>query len=408
VRGHGRVGDGQRPDAASLPPDLTRRLIVAALVVVAFVVGIIAGGQMDPIPDTVNDVFGAKGQDATSQAIDIIHDDYFHTVDNKDLENASIGSIIAHIKKRYNDRFSHYFTPSEYDQFKQGSSLSGVGIAVNQVPEGLRVATVYKHTPARDGGIQPGEIITGVNGHSIAGKDANLVTNQIRGPAGTKVTLTVKSRDGKSREVTLTRAQVDIPQVTGRIETINGKKVGYVRLAGFFPGAHGELRKEVENLYARGAQGLILDLRGNGGGLLTEGVLVSIIFVPNGVIVSTHGRTQNTRTFDATGDALPKHPMVVLINGDTASASEIVTAALEQSGTAKVVGTTSFGKGTFQEVIPLNNGGALDLTVGQYLTRNGTSINDVGIPPQVKAKDNPDTKPDEGLNKALQVLAPSL
>ena len=103
-----------------------------------------------------------------------------------------------------------------------------------------------------------------------------------------------------------------------------------------------------------------------------------------------------------------KHPMVVLINGDTASASEIVTAALEQSGTAKVVGTTSFGKGTFQEVIPLNNGGALDLTVGQYLTRNGTSINDVGIPPQVKAKDNPSTKPDEGLNKALQVLAPTL
>jgi carboxyl-terminal processing protease len=97
--------------------------------------------------------------------------------------------------------------------------------------------------------------------------------------------------------------------------------------------------------------------------------------------------------------------MVVLINGDTASASEIVTAALEQSGIATVAGTTSFGKGTFQEVVPLNNGGALDLTVGEYLTRNGTSINGTGIPPQVKAKDNPDTKPDEGREQALQVLA---
>lgn len=387
---------------------MSRKLIVAALVAVAFVVGIVAGGQVDAIRNGVNDVFGNQSQDATSQAIDVIHDDYFHTVDDKDLENASIASIIAHIKQRYHDRFSHYFTKSEYDRFKQGSSLSGVGIAVNEVPRGLRVATVYKHTPARDAGIEPGDVITGVNGHSIAGKDANAVTSEIRGPAGTKVTLTIASRDGSSRDVTVTRREVDIPQVTGRIETVGGKKVGYVRLAGFFPGAHAELRKEVERLYQQGAQGLVLDLRGNGGGLLTEAVLVSSIFVPNGVIVSTNGRTQDTRTFDATGDSIPKHPMVVLINGDTASASEIVTAALEQSGTAKVVGTTSFGKGTFQEVIPLNNGGALDLTVGQYLTRNGTSINDVGIPPQVKAKDNPSTKPDEGLNKALQALAPQL
>jgi carboxyl-terminal processing protease len=385
-----------------------RTLVIATALLVAFVVGIVAGGQVDAIRDSVDDVFGNQSQDATSQAIDVIHDDYFHTVDNNDLENASIASIIDHIKQRYHDRFSHYFTPSEYDRFKQGSSLSGVGIAVNQVPQGLRVATVYKDTPAREAGVEPGEIITAVNGNSIAGKDENVVTSQIRGAEGTKVTLTIAATDGTKRDVTLTRREVDIPQVAGHIEKIDGHKVGYVMLAGFFPGAHAELRKEVEHLYSQGAQGIVLDLRGNGGGLLTEGVLVSSIFVPNGVIVSTHGRTQDTRTFDATGDALPRHPMVVLINGDTASASEIVTAALEQSGVAKVVGTTSFGKGTFQEVIPLHNGGALDLTVGQYLTRNGTSINDVGIPPQVKAKDNPKTKPDEGLQQVLQALAPQL
>jgi carboxyl-terminal processing protease len=388
---------------------LTRRtLAIAALVAIAFVVGIVAGGQVDVIRGAVNDVLGDKAQDATAQAIDVIHDDYFHTVDKADLENASIASIIDHIKHRYHDHFSHYFTRDEYDRFKQGSSLSGVGVAVNEVPRGLRVATVYKQTPAREAKIQPGDVITGVNGTSIAGKDADAVTSQIRGPAGTKVTLTIASKDGGIRDVALTRREVDIPQVVGHIETVNGSKVGYVRLAGFFPGAHAELRKEVERLYEQGAQGLILDLRGNGGGLLTEAVLVSSIFVPDGVIVSTHGRTQHTRTFDATGDALPRHPMVVLINGDTASASEIVTAALEQSGVAKVAGTTSFGKGTFQEVIPLNNGGALDLTVGEYLTRNGTSINHIGIPPQVKAKDIPKTKPDEGIQGALRVLAPQL
>jgi carboxyl-terminal processing protease len=383
-------------------------LVIAALVAVALLAGIVVGGQVGFVRDAVDDVFGNPGQEATSQAIDVIHDDYFHTVDDADLENASIGSIIDHIKKRYHDRFSHYFTRSDYDRFKQGAHLSGVGIAVTEVSRGLRVATVYKHTPAREAGIQPGEIITGVNGKSIAGKDADASTNQIRGPAGTRVTLTILGRDGTSNDVTVTRREVEVPQVAGHLEEVGGTKLGYVRLAGFFPGAHGELRQEVEQLYSQGAQGLVLDLRGNGGGLLTEAVLVSSIFVPDGTIVSTHGRTQQTRTFEATGDALPRHPMVVLINGDTASASEIVTAALEQSGIAKVVGTTSFGKGTFQEVIPLNNGGALDLTVGEYLTRDGTSINGTGIDPQVRAKDNPNTKPDEGRAEALQALAQQL
>jgi carboxyl-terminal processing protease len=388
---------------------LSRRILATvAAVAVALVVGIVVGGQVSAVRDTVDDIFGSPSEDATAQAIDVINDDYFHTVDDADLENASISSIIEHIKRRYHDRFSHYFTPSEYDRFRQGSRLSGVGIAVTEVDQGLRVATVYKRTPAREAGIQPGELITGVNGESIAGKDADAVTSRIRGPAGTQVTLTIMGRNGESREVTVTRREVEIPQVAGRLEEVDGKKIGYVRLAGFFPGAHGELRKEVERLYSQGAEGLVLDLRGNGGGLLTEAILVSSIFVPDGTIVSTRGRTQRNRTFDATGDPLPRHPMVVLINADTASASEIVTAALEQSGIATVIGTTSFGKGTFQEVIPLENGGALDLTVGEYLTRNGTSINGTGIAPEVKAKDNPKTKPDEGREQALQVLAQRL
>jgi carboxyl-terminal processing protease len=388
---------------------LSRRiLLAAAAVAVTLVVGIVVGGQVNPIRDAVDDVFGNPSQDPTSQAIEVINDDYFHTVDDADLENASIGAIIDRLKKRYDDRFSHYFSPSDYNRFKQGSRLSGVGIGVNEVADGLRVAVVYKRTPAREAGIQAGEVITGVNGESIAGKDADAVTSRIRGPAGTKVTLTIRRRNASSYDVTLTRREVNIPQVAGRIEQVHGAKVGFVRLSGFFPGAHGELRREVERLYSEGAQGLVLDLRGNGGGLLTEAVLVSSIFVPDGEIVSTQGRTQRDRTFEATGNALPRHPTVVLINGDTASASEIVTAALEESGIATVVGTTSFGKGTFQEVIPLGNGGALDLTVGEYLTRDGTSINGTGIAPQVRAKDNAKTKPDEGRERALQVLAQKL
>jgi carboxyl-terminal processing protease len=388
---------------------LSRKLIVAALVAIAFVVGIVVGGQVGGVRHTVDDIFGHTTQDVTDQAIDIIHDDYFHTTDRSDLENASIEAMVDHIKQRYHDRFSHYFNPAEYHQFNQGAHLSGIGVAVTEVPQGLRVTTVYKRTPAREAMIQPGDLITAVNGKSIAGKSSDVTTNQIRGPAGTKVTLTIQSgKKGTPHDVSVIRREVSIPQVAGRIVNVHGHKVAFVRLAAFQPGVHGELREEVEKLYRRGAQGLVLDLRNNPGGLVTEAVLVSSIFIPDGPVITTRGRSQKSRTLDVTGDALPRRPMAVLINGNTASAAEVVTAALEQSGVAKVVGTTSFGKGVFEEVIPLKNGGALDLTEGEYLTRNGTSINGIGITPQVRVKDNPHTKQDETLNRALQVLSPQL
>jgi carboxyl-terminal processing protease len=385
-------------------------LITVAAVLVAFVVGAIAGGQVDWIRDRVDDVFGSSSPDATSQAIEVINEDYFHQVDEEELEGASIRGLVEDIKKRYKDRFSHYFTPEEYQRFEQGGRFSGVGLAVNEVKAGLRVTTVYKGTPAKEAGIEPGEIITAVDGKSIAGEDADAATAKIRGPEGTKVILTVQSPDGRSRDLTVIRREVDIPLVEGKMREIDGRKVGWVRLSSFTrSGVHGELRQEIEQLYSEGAQGIVLDLRGNGGGLLTEAVLVSSMFVPDGPIVSTEGRTQRDRTFEATGDVLqPRRPIVVLINGDSASASEIVAAALGQADAAKVVGTRSFGKGTFQEVIPLDNGGALDLTVGEYLTRDGTSINGTGIKPQVKAKDDPSTKQDEALQSALQVLGQEL
>src|SRR6187455_2867368 len=125
-------------------------LLHAVVIAVTLLVGVVVGGQVGAVRDAVDDVFGNPDQNATAQAIDVIHDDYFHTVDEADLENASIGSIVDHIKHRYDDRFSHYFTPSEYDRFKMGAHLSGVGIAVTEVPQGLRVATVYKRTPAME------------------------------------------------------------------------------------------------------------------------------------------------------------------------------------------------------------------------------------------------------------------
>jgi carboxyl-terminal processing protease len=179
-----------------------------------------------------------------------------------------------------------------------------------------------------------------------------------------------------------------------------------VRYLTFSEGAHGELRSTLENLYRRGAKGLVLDLRGNGGGLLNEAVLSASNFLRQGqLVVSTDGRATGHREYDAVGDPLGRHPTVVLIDRHTASAAEILASALADHHLATIVGTRSFGKGTFQEVIHLAAGGALDLTVGQYFTASGESLANRGIQPDVEAVDRPQTKGDEGLRQALAVLA---
>jgi carboxyl-terminal processing protease len=178
-----------------------------------------------------------------------------------------------------------------------------------------------------------------------------------------------------------------------------------VRLISFSEGAHAALREAVEKVEKKGAEGIVLDLRGNGGGLLEEAVLVSSIFVEDGKIVSVRGRTRPERSESAQGDAIaPKLPLVVLVDRGSASASEIVTGALRDRGRATVVGTRTFGKGLVQEVQPLSNGGVLDLTVARYYLPKGETISRKGIQPQVKAEDKLKTKPDEALNKALDTL----
>nr|MBA2545553.1 peptidase S41 [Solirubrobacterales bacterium] len=248
-----------------------------------------------------------------------------------------------------------------------------------------------------------------VDGKSIAGKDADLATGQIKGEAGTPVTLTVlRPSTEKTRDYDLERRELVVPAVETKLEMAGGKPVGYIRLLGFSRGAHAELRQAVEKLDERGAEGLIVDLRGNGGGLLDEAVLTSSVFVEDGTIVSTKGRTQPDKTFEAAGDAVEPRPTVVLINGDSASASEIFTAALNDAGVADVVGEKSFGKGVFQEVISLEHGGALDITVGEYLTRDGVSLAGDGIEPEIPSVDKLKTKPDEGLQGALDALGAAL
>jgi len=212
--------------------------------------------------------------------------------------------------------------------------------------------------------------------------------------------------------LTLKRAEVAIPVVQSEMRRSDGHKIAYVHLAGFTAGAGDSVRAAVKKLLAQGATGVVLDLRNNGGGLLNEAVSVSSIFLPDGRVVSTKGRARPERVYNATGGAINSDiPVVVLVNDNSASASEIVTGALQDRHRAEVVGTRTFGKGVFQEIEPLSNGGALDITVGEYFLPSGRNLGGggvkrgAGVTPDVQAKDNPKTPKDEALLAALHEAA---
>jgi carboxyl-terminal processing protease len=384
-------------------------LIAAAIVLLA--AGIYLGGHPDRLPGFVRDpLVGDQDTRVVREAIQDIHDTYYRSIPESQLADDSVKGIVSSL----HDRFSNYFTPKEYKHFQDvsNSEFSGIGIEVQQDPKGLRIARVFDNSPAKREHLQVGDRITAVGKTSLKGRPVDYSRSLITGPPGSDVTLTIE-RAGKSRPVSLTRATITAPVVASSLRTVDGKKLAVIALDTFTtPGAHAQVYDAIQRRLKQGAQGIVLDLRHNGGGLVKEAQLVASAFIPKGKIVSLRGRGVAPQTLNATGDTVaPRTPLVVLVDRDTASASEIVTGALQDHKRAEVVGTRTFGKGVFQEVIELRNGGALDITAGQYFTPDGHNLGGggvkpgAGIQPDVKAVDNPKTPRDEALDRALRVLA---
>lgn len=388
------------------------RVVASVLgVVVVFLAGIVVGGHaqatgLTQLSAPLRGFFlGDSGQELSTQVLDVLKDDYYVKVDPTTLERSSVQAMVDSLDDPYTD----YLDPDELEALRTRTdgAYFGVGLGVAQREKSIVVTHVYDDSPAARAKILTGDRLVSVEGKDTAGRALDAVVGQIRGPEGSTVRIGVVTGTKPARDLTLTRARIRVPSVASSIKTLGGEKVGYARLAQFTRGSADALRDAVEGLRAKGATSLVFDLRGDPGGLVSEAVGVTGVFLPKGsTVVTTEGlhspeHVYRTDTSPVAGDL----PVVVLVDRNSASASEIVSGALRDAQRAQLVGERTFGKALVQSTVPLRDGGALKLTTARYLTPSGYDLAKRGLPPDVKAADDPATPADEVLQRGLALAA---
>ena len=313
-----------------------------------------------------------------------VRSSYVEPVDEKELIQAAINGMLSSL-----DPHSSYLPPQDFDDMRVQTrgEFGGLGIEVTQENGFVKVVSPIEGTPAEKAGIQPGDFITHVDGESVLGLNLDEAVHLMRGPVGSDITITV-TREGSPEpfNVKITRETIKISAVRSRLE--NGVVV--LRITTFneqtFPNLEEQLKQRVEEAGGMDAvTGLVIDLRNNPGGLLNQAISVVDAFLESGEIVSTRGRDpRDSERYNATpGDLAEGKPMVVVINGGSASASEIVAGALKDHRRAVIVGTKSFGKGSVQTIMPVQGDGAIRLTTARYYTPSGRSIQALGVAPDI-------------------------
>jgi carboxyl-terminal processing protease len=351
--------------------------LTIALILALLALGLWLGGHPEDLPGFLRSAFVAGEQtQVLDEAISTVSKDYYRPVKTQALVSSSISGMVGSL----HDPYSVYLPPSSFKTFDLPETFTGIGVSVQPEKEGLRIVAVFNGSPADHAGLQGGEIIRQADGRSLSGISLSKAIPLIEGPPGTQVKLQLR-HEGHVREVTITRETISRPVVASEMRTERGVKIGWAYLATFSEGAHVQLAEAVHSLIKHGAKALVLDLRANGGGLVSEAQLIASLFLREGqTIVTTRGRAQPTIVLHALGGSISAGiPMVVLVDKDTASAAEIVTAALQDNHRAKVVGTHTYGKGVYQELEPLSNGGGLKITVGEYFTPDGRNLGGGGV-----------------------------
>ncbi len=359
------------------------------------------GRFLEDISESIKRNFSVK---PIEEAINLISESALVERSKDELLKAAVEGILSVL----DDKHTEYFTAEEYEKIMESYSgtMSGIGVIVTLDNDGqVVVVRTLSDTPACRAGIVEGDIITEVDGMDIKDMALEKVVTMIRGEEGTEVNLKIyRPEDNGIIEVTVTRARFDVPNL---ISDIFEEDVGYIQYFVFQDRGAQKLDKEIQKLIDGGAKGLILDLRNNPGGVLDDAVEVCDLFLDEGIIVTIKGRTENKERIDkylAWKGKYTEIPLVVLINGFSASASEVVAGALKDNDRAILVGERSFGKGTVQVIYELSDGSGLKFTTARYFLPLGLSVDGVGINPDILVKLEPDAAEDIQLIKAIEEI----
>jgi carboxyl-terminal processing protease len=343
----------------------------------------------NPLTLRATELKSSKGKVDTYRLLNLFGDvfervrtSYVTEVNDEDLIEAAITGMLTSL-----DPHSSYLNPKTFKDMRVQTrgKFGGLGIEVTMENGLIKIVSPIDDTPAFRAGLKPGDLITHLNGEQVRGLTLSQSVEKMRGKVGEDIILTIQRADKEAFEVTVTRGIIPIRTVRSRVE---GTDIGYIRITSFSQPTETGLKtafKKLKQKLGNKFSGLILDLRNNPGGLLDQAIAVSDAFLEKGEIVSTRSRNkEDHKRFNAKpGDLAAGNPIIVLINGGSASASEIVAGALQDHKRAIILGTKSFGKGSVQTIIPLEKNGAMRLTTARYYTPSGKSIQEIGVEPDI-------------------------
>jgi carboxyl-terminal processing protease len=376
--------------------------LVTVLLAGAFALGLfLTARSTDPAPRAAPSASGQRSS-AIAEVRQALVGSYYRQVGPDVLGEATIPGLLEQL----GDPNTDYLTAPEYDALKNRTarSYSGVGLTVEPSRAGL-VVTSALTGPARAAGVRRGDIIVRIEGRPAGNLTFEQALNLIKGEKGTVVHLIVRRPHGGRLNVTVVRREIAVPSLRARPLRFQGAKLGHIRLLSFPDATAERLRDAVGSLVERGAQGIVLDLRDNPGGLLPQAVRTVSIFLEEGVVCTIAGLHQEETVYEVTGSvSYPNLPLVVAVDHGSASAAEIVAAALQDHARATVVGRRTYGKASVQSIRPLSNGTALKLTTAMYRTPGGRDLTGEGVHPKLRIVDNPLTRADEVLRVALSAL----
>lgn len=351
--------------------------------------------------------FGVIDKDVRDKAglIEGIIEKYY--LDEFDMVSMKNG-VYRGIVNSLGDPYSAYYDEEEYRTLMESSTgrFYGIGAYLRMNTDTMMVEVVrpMAGSPAEEAGIQAGDIITKVDGEDISGMQLSDVVARVKGLSGTTVKLTL-ARDGKVLEVDVERREVESETVEYEMKDGN---IGYIMITEFDDVTYQQFKKALDDLTGQGMKSLILDLRGNPGGNLNTVVDIAELLLPEGLIVYTEDKNGSREEYKCSGDHKFTKPLVVLVDGNSASASEILAGAIKDYGMGTLVGTTTFGKGIVQRILPLDDGSALKLTISKYYTPKGKNIHGIGIEPDMEIKFDADAYKEDGtdnqLEKAIEIL----